>query len=104
MSNKVPLVSIIMPAYNSSHTIRDSIQSVCQQTYPNWELLVVDDCSTEDIAAIVREFPDSRIRGFITIVYPAIRACQVPGIRESKKRRANILLFSTAMTFGIRGS
>ena len=49
MSYEVPLVSIIMPAYNSSKTIRDSIQSVCHQTYPNWELLIIDDCSEEDI-------------------------------------------------------
>lgn len=84
MSNKVPLVSIIMPAYNSSHTIRDSIQSVCQQTYPNWELLVVDDCSTEDIAAIVREFPDSRIHYYRLSSNQGVSGARNKGIEEAK--------------------
>ena len=64
MSNLQSLVSIIMPAYNSRATIRDSIQSVCHQTYENWELLIIDDCSqdAQNIADIVYDFHDSRIR------------------------------------------
>ncbi|HDT0454849.1 TPA: glycosyltransferase, partial [Escherichia coli] len=44
---KYPLVSIIMPAYNSQYTIKDTIQSVLKQTYPNWELLITDDLSSD---------------------------------------------------------
>ena len=40
------LVSIIMPSYNTANYIAASIQSVLDQTYQNWELLLVDDCST----------------------------------------------------------
>lgn len=60
-TKKLPLISIIMPAYNSHKTIQDSIQSVCNQTYSKWELLVIDDCSTKDIQSIVIKFQDKRI-------------------------------------------
>ncbi|ELJ8549488.1 glycosyltransferase [Vibrio cholerae] len=58
------LVSIIMPAYNSSRFIKDSIESVLSQSYSNWELLVVDDCSTDDTALIVKwhEKKDKRVK------------------------------------------
>lgn len=58
------LVSIIMPSYNTAHLIGESIQSVIAQTYPHWELLIVDDCSTDNTDAAVSQFRDSRIRYF----------------------------------------
>lgn len=57
------LVSIIMPSYNTANYIAASIQSVLDQTYQNWELLLVDDCSTDDTDAVVAPFlSDARIR------------------------------------------
>lgn len=56
------IVSIIMPAFNSSKTIRDSINSVISQTYQNWELLVINDCSSDNTAEIVSEYADGRIK------------------------------------------
>jgi teichuronic acid biosynthesis glycosyltransferase TuaG len=57
------LVSVVMPAFNASNTISDSIKSVLEQTYPTWELLIVDDGSEDDTQAVVRSFlSDSRIR------------------------------------------
>ena len=56
------LVSIIMPSYNSEKYIVTAIKSVQAQTYENWELLVVDDCSTDSTVDIIRRFEDARIR------------------------------------------
>lgn len=58
------LVSIITPAYNSEKFIADTIMSVLNQTYQNWEMIVVDDCSTDKTAEIVLSFQkeDSRIK------------------------------------------
>ncbi len=58
------LVSIIMPAYNVEKYISDSISSVINQTYENWELLVIDDCSIDNTVKIINEFVklDSRIK------------------------------------------
>jgi len=55
------LVSIIMPSYNTARYISDSIKSVQAQTHTNWELLIVDDCSTDDSVAVIRSFADPRI-------------------------------------------
>lgn len=56
------LVSIIMPAYNAAGTIKESIQSVLSQTYKDWELLVIDDGSTDQTAEIVQEVADGDVR------------------------------------------
>lgn len=57
-------VSIIMPAYNSSRFIKDSILSVISQTYSDWELIIVNDHSTDDTENIVESFSslDDRIK------------------------------------------
>lgn len=56
------LVSIVMPAYNGAKFIRQAIDSVIAQSYPCWELIVVDDGSTDATAAIVAAYHDPRIR------------------------------------------
>ena len=58
------LVSIIMPSWNTARFIAESIQSVIAQTYRNWELLIVDDCSTDNTDEIVSSFKDERIKYF----------------------------------------
>lgn len=62
------LVSIITPSYNAEDFISESIASVFSQTYFNWELLIIDDCSSDNTISIVKEFAerDSRIRYFST--------------------------------------
>lgn len=57
------LVSIIMPSYNTADYISESIKSVQAQTYTNWELIIVDDCSTDNTDEVVGAFlGDQRIR------------------------------------------
>jgi len=58
------LVSIITPVYNSAKYIGDAIMSVLEQTYPNWEMLIVDDCSKDNTAEVVKQFTDPRIKYF----------------------------------------
>lgn len=59
------LVSIIMPSWNTAKFIAESIQSVINQTYTNWELLIVDDCSTDKTDRVVEPFLiDARIKYF----------------------------------------
>lgn len=59
-----PLVSVIMPCYNMASYISDSIKSVVAQTYPYWELLIVDDASTDKTVNIIETYAqsDARIR------------------------------------------
>lgn len=58
------LVSVIMPSYNAEALIARSIQSVIDQSYPNWELIVIDDCSKDSTRQVVQSFveQDSRIK------------------------------------------
>ncbi len=57
------LVSIIMPSYNTEGFIKETIESVLKQTYENWELIIVDDCSTDNTDQVVEPFlKDKRIR------------------------------------------
>lgn len=57
------LVSIIMPSYNTASFISESIQSVLAQSYEDWELIIVDDCSPDDTDQVVKPYlSDERIK------------------------------------------
>ncbi len=58
---KEELVSIIMPSYNTGKFIQETIDSVINQTYDNWELIIVDDCSSDNTDEIVKSIKDDRI-------------------------------------------
>lgn len=53
-----------MPSWNTGRFISDSIQSIINQSYSNWELIIVDDCSSDNTEEIVNSFSDERIRFF----------------------------------------
>ena len=57
-----PLVSVILPGYNRARTLPKAMQSVLVQNYANLELIVVDDASSDDTAAVVAACPDPRVR------------------------------------------
>lgn len=60
--NDYGLVSIITPTYNCGRFISQTIDSVLTQTYPNWEMLIVDDCSTDNTREVVAKYEDPRIK------------------------------------------
>lgn len=62
------LVSIITPSYNSQAYISQTIESILAQTYSNWELLITDDCSTDQTIDIIKSYQkkDGRIRLFLS--------------------------------------
>lgn len=64
MNYKGILVSIITPSYNSESFIEEMIQAVLKQTYSNWELLITDDCSTDNTWNIIQKYAerDKRIK------------------------------------------
>lgn len=57
-----PLISVIMPAYNAERYIEQAINSVVDQIYPNWELIVIDDGSTDSTALIVKKIATAETR------------------------------------------
>ncbi len=57
-----PLVSVCIPAYNNEQFIGFTLESVLNQTYSNFEIIVTDDASTDGTVAVVKGFADSRIR------------------------------------------
>ena len=56
-----PLVSIAIPCYNCAPFIDNAVRSVINQTYNNWELLIIDDGSSDNSLEIIRQYKDSRI-------------------------------------------
>lgn len=61
MSGKAMMVSIICPVYNVEHFIHESIQSILQQSYTNFEFLIIDDCSNDNTLFEIRKINDPRI-------------------------------------------
>lgn len=70
------MVSIITPSFNSSAFISQTIDSVLFQTYTDWEMLIVDDCSTDDSASIIKQYSkrDARIKYLKTDYLPVLHA------------------------------
>jgi glycosyltransferase involved in cell wall biosynthesis len=60
----MPEISVIIPAYNCTHTIRETLQSVLQQTFTDFEIIIINDGSTDNLVSVLSEFHDPRIRIF----------------------------------------
>ena len=58
-------ISIVTASYNYQDYIKETIQSVLDQTYSDWELIIVDDCSTDNSVDVIKSFSDDRIKLFI---------------------------------------
>ena len=80
------LVSIIMPSYNTADFIDRSIKSVINQTYTDWELIIVDDCSTDNTEEIVNSFSDERIKFFKNETNSGAAVSRNKALREASGR------------------
>lgn len=84
----MPLVSIVMPSHNSENTISESIQSVIKQTFQDWELLIVDDKSTDGTWEIINNFSSlhQNIRKFRSEVNQGAGASRNLAIEKAEGR------------------
>ncbi len=81
------LVSIIMPSYNTASFISESIRSVLAQSYKDWELIIVDDCSSDDTDEVVKPFlSDERIRYLKNEKNSGAAVSRNRALREAKGR------------------
>ncbi len=79
------LVSVIMPSYNTAEYISESIASVQEQTYTDWELIIVDDCSTDNTDEIVKPFlSDKRIKYIKNEINSGAAVSRNLALREAK--------------------
>lgn len=83
--NTNSLISIIIPAYNAERYLSETIESVLQQTYTNWELIIVNDGSTDATSGIITNYADKnkRIR-YVTKKNTGVSDTRNEGIKEAK--------------------
>ena len=84
------LVSVIIPVYNRADILSRAISSVVKQTYENFELIIVDDCSTDNTEAVVRAFKDNRI---IYIRHPQNKGAAAARNTGMSKAQGELLAF-----------
>ncbi|MGJ8581707.1 MAG: glycosyltransferase family 2 protein [Psychromonas sp.] len=82
------IISIIMPSFNSAKTLSQSISSTLEQTYPNWELLITDDASTDNSTDVINHFvkKDERIKLFTLDKNSGAGAARNHSIQHAKGR------------------
>ncbi len=81
-----PLVSVVLPTRNRAATLRESVDSVLAQTFRDFELLVVDDGSTDETPRLLAGISDPRLRVLRWDVSKGVSAARNRGIRESRGR------------------
>lgn len=82
--NNIPKVSVIIPTYNRAHLIGRALKSVLNQTYQNFEIIVIDDGSTDNTEEIVKSFSGERIRYIRHKVNKGYPAALNTGIKAAK--------------------
>ena len=86
-----PLVTVIVPTFNRAAIVGRAIRSVLGQTFLNWELLVVDDASTDNTEQVVKNFPDRRIRYIRHDQNRRVSAARNTGIRSAQGEYVSFL-------------
>jgi glycosyltransferase involved in cell wall biosynthesis len=85
----MPKVSVIIPTYNRAYFLKEAIESVLKQTYPHFELLIIDDGSEDETATVVSRYQDKRIR-YLFIPHQGVSKARNVGIKEA---RAKLIAF-----------
>ena len=88
---KQPLISIIMPTYNCGKFIGRTIDSVINQTYSNWELIVVDDCSKDDTEKVLNKYKKDKRINYIKLEKNSGAA--VARTESMKRAKGNYMAF-----------
>jgi glycosyltransferase involved in cell wall biosynthesis len=83
MENQTNLISIIIPAYNAAAFIDETIQSIFRQTYPNWEMIIINDGSTDRTGEIISRIKDHRVR-YINQSNAGVAAARNKGLAVAK--------------------
>lgn len=86
-----PLVSVIVPTYNRANCLARAIQSVLDQTYTQWQLIIVDNHSTDNTDALIANFNDSRIQLLKIHNEGVIAASRNKGLRAAEGKYAAFL-------------
>lgn len=86
-----PLVSVIMPAYNGEKYIGEAIQSILDQTYDSFELIIIEDKSTDNTLNIIQQYQDSRICLLLNSENRGIAYCTNLGINRSNGKYIALL-------------
>lgn len=76
------LISIITPLYNCEDLVLFTIESVLKQTYESWELIIIDDCSTDDSYSVAKSYNDPRIRVFQNSVNSGVAFSRNKGLES----------------------
>lgn len=79
-----PTVTVLIPVYNAKQHLHQAIESILAQTYSNFELLIMDDGSTDNSTEIIKSFDDKRIRYHISPINNGIEQTLNDGIRKAK--------------------
>jgi glycosyltransferase involved in cell wall biosynthesis len=82
--NSTPLISVIIPTYNRANYLERCIDSVLNQTFTKFELIVIDDFSTDNTDAVIANYKDSRIRYYKNKSNGIVASSRNLGIKKSK--------------------
>ena len=103
-TTKQPLITVVMPNYNGHRFVEQAIDSVLNQTYPNFELLVLDDCSKDDSLSLIQHKAqsDKRIKVIALEHNAGVANARNVGIKEARGEYIALLKTSWSASLHLR--
>ena len=84
MNSQTPLISVVIPSYNCAEFLPQAIESVFSQTYKNWEVIIIDNHSTDGTDNLIKSYEDSRIKFYSIKNHGVIAASRNLGIKVAE--------------------